>query len=109
MAPVETVESAIVPIGADPGAARFNRNRCQKCVRNEIAAAARFSHQPGEDRPMPWPGRDQDMLCGFANRLNELKRKLPICWWIEYFWMGYDTQKTAKHQICHPEGLRSAE
>jgi len=49
------------------------------------------------------------MLRGFANGLHELKCQLRICWWIEYFWMGYDTQKTVKDQICHSEGLRTAQ
>jgi hypothetical protein len=73
MAPIEIDESAIIPIGGDPGTARFDRDRRQKRVSNEIAAAARFSHQPGKDRPMLGSGSDQHMLRGFANGLHELE------------------------------------
>jgi len=109
MPPVKPVESAVIPVGGDPSAAGFNRDGRQERVRNEITAAARFSHEPGEDRPMARPGTDQDRFRGFANGLHESKCQLRVGGWIEYSWMGYNSQKTAKHQIRHAEGFGPTE
>ena len=50
-------------------------------------------------------GGNQDAVCRLADDFNESECQFQIGGRIENFWMGYDTQKTAKHQVGHSKRL----
>ena len=62
MSPRQLGEPAVVPVGRDPLAARFNGQSSQVGIRYEVALDVRCSAQVLEDGPMPGPGLDGDAV-----------------------------------------------
>ena len=97
--PAKPAESTEVPVGRDPLAARFDRDRCEIRIGHEIALHARIETQPPEEVPMTRTGFDAHAIRLVAQLLGERECVGSTAWALEYLGMRHHANEAAQDKI----------
>ena len=97
--PTKSGEPTEVPVGRDPLAARFDRDRREIRVGHEIALYARIEAQPPEEVPMTRTGFDPYAIRLVAQLLGERECIGGPAWALEYLGMRHHPNEAAQDKI----------
>ncbi len=105
--PPKSWKPAVVSIRTDPFAPRFDRERCEIRVRDEVAFDACCPAKTGENLPVPGSRGDQNAVWSIAQGVCEREGHLHRARYSEHARMGDHAEKAAQNEIGHPKrGLR---
>lgn len=97
--PPEAGEAAVVTIGGDELAPRFNCQRGEPRIGNQIASRARIVTQSHEDLPMSRAGLDRHSIRLLAKRIREGERSIDRRRRMEDSRMCHDPEKATQHMV----------
>jgi hypothetical protein len=109
MPPAEAGEAAVVTVGRNPLAARFDRQRGQECIGNEVAARLSLLAKGGENLSVPFAGRDQDSVGLISKEFAKLQSTRERRRRMKDLRVRDDPQKSAQNQVADAERLRTGD
>ena len=99
----QALKAAVVAIGRDPLAARFDCQRGEVCVRDEVASCSRLEAEAREDRPVARAWLDEDAVRARAENLRELERRSDRCRSLEHTGMRDNPEEPTHHEVEQTE------